>query len=181
MTRAARVVLEDCRVALQFLEEETDLRRWRVHWAGAVALTRAVGHVLDKVDGADSVIKLAANNAFRSWKGPSAQHKIFREFIDSERNSILKEYRFNHHPLDEVPIVLETTLQNPATGELVKNHQVFPIGDNIYRPMTDGAYEGDDARDLLKDALDWWEVELRKIDEAVDVAKGRPPQRRRKR
>ena len=52
MTARARIVLEDCRLALQLLEEETDLRRWRLHWVAAVALVRAVGHVLEKVDGA---------------------------------------------------------------------------------------------------------------------------------
>ena len=50
-------VLEDCRMALTLLEEERDYRRWRVHWAAAVALVRAVGHVLDKVDGKDPVRK----------------------------------------------------------------------------------------------------------------------------
>ena len=50
MTAAARKVLADCEVALEMLEEEEDEQRWRVLWAGAMALLRAVGHVLQKVD-----------------------------------------------------------------------------------------------------------------------------------
>ena len=48
MTQHARTVLDDCRLALQLLEEETDPQRWRIHWVAALALVRAVGHVLDR-------------------------------------------------------------------------------------------------------------------------------------
>jgi hypothetical protein len=39
------------------------------------------------------------------------------------------------------------------------------IDENIYRPILDGFREGHDARDVLTDALIWWESEL----DAVDV------------
>jgi hypothetical protein len=103
-TFAARQVLADCRLALKMLEEEQDLRRWRVLWAGAVALTRGVGHVLNKVDGNKSALKIAARAACHRWKS-EPEHEIFREFIDRERNNILKEYKFSHDPSDEVPVV----------------------------------------------------------------------------
>lgn len=165
MTYAARSVLEDCYVALRMLEEETDLQRWRVHWAAAAALTRAVGHVLDKVDGArDPRIKKAAAHAFRRWKGNDPQHEIFREFIELQRNNILKEYRFEDHPLEEVDVAVIYTLRNSITGETKETAEVIPIGDNIYRPILAGYSEGNDARDVLSEALEWWAIELDKID-----------------
>lgn len=167
MTYAAREVLADCRVALQLLEEETDLQRWRVHWAAAVALTRAVGHVLDKVDGEDACVRTVANAAFNRWKTSGAEDEIFREFIDRERNNILKKYRFALHPLEEVQVAVTLTLQDPATGELSQTAEVLPIGDNIYRPVLDGYRAGDDARDVLGDALDWWNRQLDAIDATV--------------
>lgn len=168
LTQAARNVLDDCRIALSLLEEEVDLQRWRVHWAGAVALTRAVGHVLDKVDGSQNPkIKKAAALAFKGWKGNDPEHAIFREFIDLERNNILKEYRFSHHPLAEVDVEVVCRVQNQLTGHIADAVSVFPIGDNIYRPMLDGFREGDDARDVLSDALDWGDCELMKLDLAV--------------
>jgi len=166
MTRAARKVLEDCRVALQLLEEEQDLQRWRIHWAAAVALTRAVGHVLDKVDGDNPKIKAAARAAFARWKIDHA-NEIFREFIEGERNAILKGYRFSHHPSDEVDIAVLLTLRHPVTGEIRQEAEVIPIGENIYRPMLEGFREGDDARDVLSDALEWWTQQLDSIDAAV--------------
>lgn len=78
--------------------------RWRVHWAGAVALIRAVGHVLDKVDGEAASSRSAASAAFLKWKGADPRHAIFREFIEFERNNILKRYESNVHPLSDVPV-----------------------------------------------------------------------------
>ena len=164
MPYAARKVLDDCRLALAMLEEETDLARWRVHWAAAVALVRAVGHVLDKVDGEDPLTKRLAAEAFKRWKGTAPEHEIFREFIECERNSILKEYRFRHHPLDEVQVAVAYSLQNPVTGETMQMGDVLPLGDNIYRPFLDGWREGDDAQDVLSEAIDWWEAELRALE-----------------
>lgn len=167
MTYAAREVLDDCRLALTMLEEETDLARWRVHWAAAVALLRGVGHVLDKVDGQDPLTKRLAGGAFKRWKGPAPEHEIFREFIEPERNNILKEYRFRHHPLDEVDMAAIFTLQDPLTGETMQTGDVFQLGDNIYRPFQEGWREGDDARDVLADAIEWWEAELRALEFAL--------------
>lgn len=167
MTYAAREVLDDCRLALAMLEEETDLARWRVHWAAAAALLRAVGHVLDKVDGQDALTKRLANTAFKRWKGAAPEHEIFREFIEPERNSVLKEYRFRHHPLKDVDMAAIFTLQDPATGETMHSGDVFKIGGNIYRPLLEGWREGDDARDVLSDAIDWWEAELSALEVAI--------------
>src|SRR5690242_14088814 len=130
MTRAAREVLADCRIALQFLEEEKEVDRWRVHWAGAVALIRAVGHVLHKVDGQCRRFQQTADSAFKSWKSDDPAHEIFREFIEAERNNILKTYRFRHHPLSDVPVAVELTLADPESGQLRRRTEVFELGDN---------------------------------------------------
>lgn len=164
MTAAAREVLDDCRLALTMLEEETDLDRWRVHWAAAVALLRAVGHVLDKVDGEDADLRRLAAAAFRSWKGDAPEHEIFREFIEPERNTVLKEYRFRHHPLDEVSLATVLDIRDPETGDVTRASEIFQLGDNLYRPFQEGWRAGDDARDVLSDAINWWENQLNAID-----------------
>jgi hypothetical protein len=167
MTYKSREVLSDCRVALSLLEEEKDIQRWRVHWAAAVALIRAVGHVLDKVDGRDAIVKQAAKTAFQRWKGSDAKHEIFREFIERERNNLLKEYHSDVHPLGEVPIAIQYTAVPLKGGDPVMLGQVAEIGENIYRPMLDGPWEGDDARDVLIAAINWWERQLNAIDRVV--------------
>ncbi|API57890.1 hypothetical protein BSL82_00070 [Tardibacter chloracetimidivorans] len=167
MTRTAREVLADCEIALEMLEAEQDLGRWRVHWAGALALVRAVGHVLQKVDGADPRMRRQIDIAYRRWKSQKVSNAIFWEFIEEERNNILKEYRFNLHPLDHVDVAVMMTVRHPQSGELSQIPQVVPIGENIYRPVLDGYSEGNDARDVYREALDWWNAELTAIELAL--------------
>lgn len=164
MTRTARQVLADCEIALEMLEAEQDLARWRVHWAGALALLRAVGHVLHKVDGADPKVCRQVDIAYDRWKSQKMENAIFWEFIEQERNNILKEYRFNLHPLDHVDVAVTMTAQHPDTGEIVQIPQIVSIGENIYQPILDGYSEGDDARDVYREALNWWNTELTAIE-----------------
>ncbi|MET2829796.1 hypothetical protein [Mesorhizobium shangrilense] len=171
MTFRARNVLDDCRVGLSMLEDETDVRRWRVHWAASVALIRAVGHVLDKVDGEDPIIKQAASAAFKQWKGADPRHEIFREFIERERNNLLKEYRSDVHPDAEVALAFEFSAQPASGGVPVRYAQIAEIDENIYRPFLGGAWEGIDARDVLSDAIEWWDGELTAIE--LEVARKR--------
>lgn len=165
MAFKAREVLDDCRVALSLLEDETDIQRWRIHWAAAVALIRAVGHVLDKVDGEDPLMKQAAGSAFKQWKSTDPKHEIFREFIERERNNLLKEYRSDVHPLAEVAFAIGFTAQPVDGGAPVRFAQIAEIGENIYRPLLDSPWEGDDARDVLSEAIAWWESQLAAIEQ----------------
>lgn len=165
MTYNARKVLGDCQIALSLLEEEADVHRWRIHWAGAVALIRAVGHVLDKVDGRDMHIKGAASAAFSRWKSADPKHHIFREFIERERNNLLKEYHSDVHPLAEVGLVLELASQPAGDGEVEKSCQIAEIGENLFKPFLDGPWEGEDARDVLAEAIAWWDSELLVIEQ----------------
>lgn len=167
MTRTARQVLIDCEIALEMLEAEQDLVRWRVHWAGALALLRAVGHVLHKVDSADPKVRHQVDVAYDRWKSNKTENAIFWEFIEQERNNILKEYRFNLHPLDQVDVAVTMTAHHPDTGEIVQLPQMFPIRENIYRPILDGYSEGDDARDVYREALNWWKTELTAIEHGL--------------
>ncbi|HEU4921824.1 MAG TPA: hypothetical protein VFT23_01975 [Burkholderiales bacterium] len=89
----ARQVLADCRHARDLLEAETSSDNFRVLWVAGVALARAVGHVLQKVDGErDAEVKKAVSTAYFSWKSDRAANAIFWDFIEEERNQVLKQY-----------------------------------------------------------------------------------------
>lgn len=163
MTFNARRVLSDCKVARSMLEDETDLQRWRVVWASAVALIRAVGHVLDKVDARNVALKPLVRSSYISWKS-EPEHEIFREFIERERNILLKEYESDVHPLEQVSVAVSITLAS-AEGDIHQEYvDALDIGGNIYRPLLSGPWEGDDCRDVLDEAIEWWERELDLID-----------------
>jgi hypothetical protein len=177
MTRAAREVLSDCRLALEMLQRETDSDRWRVHWAGGVALLRVVGHVLLNVDQpTNDDLAAIATVAHRAWKSADPEHAVYREFVLEERNNILKEYRSKVHPLAAVPVVVRLTLMHPETGEISYLDQSADFDENLFRPMVEGYGEGEDARDVFQEAIDWWERELSAIEDAC-VAASKPPSR----
>lgn len=165
MTYAAREVLSDVRLALDMLQSEPDPDRWRVHWAAGVALLRAVGHVLLNVDqSADVELARIADAAHRRWRSADPAHAVYRDFILEERNNILKEYRSKVHPLDTVPVAIRLTLVNPDTGEVSYVDHVADLDENLFRPLVDGFGEGEDARDVFAEAIDWWDRELTAIE-----------------
>ena len=150
MTQSARRVLSDCRIALQLLEETTDLDVWRVHWVGALALIRAVGHVLDKVDGQNRHLRKLAQERFKEWK-KEPEHEIFQAFIERERNTILKQYEFGYEKEEEVGVVLDGGF-------------IHFLDENIYRPLNEGYGKNEDARDVYREAIDWWEARLEELE-----------------
>lgn len=168
MTLTARLVLDDCRLALGHLENEPDERNWRVHWVAAVTMLRIVGHVLDKVDGRENAqLRLTARKLYEKWK-TDPEHEIFREFIDNERNNVLKEYEFG---VSEGPIEILLSEETPSGPVPI---QVVQISENIYRPMQGGVYAGEDGRTLIEDSIEWWERQLSQIEQSLKIVPSKP-------
>ena len=154
----ARLVLQDALYVRRLIEDETGKIEWRLYWVLLVTLLRAVGHVLRNVDGAnDQRVKTVAAELHRSWK-EGEEHAIFREFIEAERNNILKEYAFQ---VTQGPISIMAHLQQTDGFDTVRQ---FLLEENIYRPMEGGPYDGEDARTLADEALEWWTAQLSCID-----------------
>lgn len=119
MTTAACQVLEDCRGARSELVDRIQGSAWRRRWIVAVALLRAVGHVLDKVDGSRSASHKRAG-VTRWWKALGSSKpkpEIFWLFIDEERNAIVKEYEIN--AAQGVTIQIGGIELNLRTGEQI--------------------------------------------------------------
>jgi len=93
MTARARIVLSDARDALSDLADGVSGSEWRRRWVTAVVLLRAVGHVVDKVDAESSpAMHRAIADAWRGLGASKPEPIIFWDFIDAERNNVLKEY-----------------------------------------------------------------------------------------
>ena len=165
MPEAARRVLADCEVALDMLEDERDEQRWRVLWIGAMAILRAVGHVLLKVDGDIPRQRELINAAYRRWKDDGrSEHSVFRRFIEEERNNILKEYRLNVVDSGEVGVVV--VAGDPEAG-CVTDETPSLLDENLFRPVTGSFGAGEDARDVYREAVKWWDTELSRLESVV--------------
>src|SRR3972149_30427 len=91
----AREVLADCELALADFEAAGPTPYWRTRWTGLVALLRCVGHVLHKVDAEQtSDLKKAIAAEWDTLSKSKPEPRIFWEFIEEERNNILKAYEF---------------------------------------------------------------------------------------
>jgi len=155
MTDVARRVLADCSVATELLEDEADETRFRILWVAAVALLRAVGHTLKKVDASRSpLISRAADDAYESWKQNRSIHAIFWEFIEDERNRVLKQYELGFLP-------------GPIAVTDHETNELWALKDSLFCPIADGAFSGEDCRDVLRDGIAWWETQLSNIEAAA--------------
>lgn len=152
----ARRVLDDCRYAHRLLEQETTEIGWRVHWVAAIALLRMVGHVLAAVDSKNPEIAQSQAISFEQWKSEPRGQSIFLDFIMDERNAVLKEYRSSVYEGTEAAIAV---IGAPA--------DVYFLDGNIFKPMLSGPWAGEDARDLLEKAIEWWASELDAIEARV--------------
>jgi hypothetical protein len=159
----ARLVLEDAKLVRKKLEDETDDTEWRLNWVLAVVLLRAVGDVLDKVDGAaDPRVRRVAGELYRSWKEGESD-AIFGGFIKLERDSIVHEYQT---AMSDGSIRI-AIIQDGREGD--EAHGLSWLDENLYRPMEEGPFAGEDGRDLIDEALSWWHRQLDEVERRAAV------------
>lgn len=149
----ADIVLDDCRRALHLAEDARNEQDFRVNWVALIALLRAVGHVLDKVDAASSpALRRAVDERWDEWRRNRDEHRIFWEFIEAERNSVLKTYEFGVQAGDVQVLV-----------QAAQGTEAFTLDECLFKPLLDGPFAGEDGRDVARDAISWWEGQLSEI------------------
>jgi hypothetical protein len=156
----AREILGYCRDALEELRQDPTEQRWVVRWVAALALLRTVDEALKNVD---AQISPAIRNARADWKRglQNSTPLIYAEFIRGDTNRLLhqaKVVRVNRSDLvlPEAP-PLDLSLVTPSdarTGVLFKHKY----------SMASGAFESRDPRDLVEEAIRWWEQQLTLIE-----------------
>jgi hypothetical protein len=160
MTQNARQVLEDCRQALEEIKDGVMGRQWRIRWVAAVALLRTVGYVLKEVDSSnDRLLKQIIKEEWENLKQTRPQPTIFWEFIGAERHNIIHQYKITAG--QGVTIRPGTMYIDLKTG-----HQSSgPSLPTLYNyTINEGSYKGLDQREVLQEAIDWWEKYLDRID-----------------
>jgi hypothetical protein len=156
----ARAVLDDCRSALLELRENPQGVRWRLRWCAVLTLLRAVGHVLRNVDGSSEAIAPEFREEAKRWWDEMQRTKpkplIFWKFIEKDRNALLKEYQFSAE-------------QGVRAGGAVYGRMPYgaaPYGSLMMVPtylMKDGPFSGRDQRDVVEEAIAWWDKQLGEI------------------
>jgi len=160
----AREVLSDCELALRDFEAAGPTPYWRTRWTALTALLRAVGHVLDKIDAArGGELKEAIAQAWAELNKTKPEPRIFWDFIEQERNNVLKIY--------EVGARLNTTLR-PGTVYMSRSGQDWsgPSGPTTYEAfIQSGVYGGRDALEVCREAIAFWQRYLDRIETAAGL------------
>lgn len=148
---AARTALRDAYVATKELKSAIQTGRHqsiRMAWISCLTYLRAVGHVLDKVDGRRSKwLREAGTRKHDECKQDRFGNLIFWEFIEAERNLLLKEYRSS--------IWEKRSAQPSGNGEPILLDIL--IGTEVFGPA-----------DAVQASLEWWE---RYLDGVEGVAR----------
>lgn len=93
--------LWDCiSILFEFQNSDVDEERteWKLYWIAGIALLRTIGHVLIKSDALISAKhKTEIGRLWAEWKADRQQNSIFWNFIENERNNVLKTYTIGAH------------------------------------------------------------------------------------
>lgn len=112
-----------------------ELPEWRLYWVAGVALLRTIGHVLAKADAKSSPNHTQEiDNLWSRLRSDRESSWIFWDFIEKERNNLLKTYSFG------------ARLAHDEKGAYIE------FGD------------GDDAFQLYRQAVYWWRHQLMELE-----------------
>ncbi len=154
--------MDDCRVAIEALDECEFGPEWRRSWVTVVALLRAVGHVLQKVDApTDARMAKVIRQQYESLKRSRLEPAIYWGFIEGERNHVLKEYRFSGRHSS-------TTGSSSSMSLAVGDGQIVtvtrdPPGQLHMHVFDEGPFVGRHQVAVAKVAVEWWESYLAEV------------------
>lgn len=104
----------------------------------------------------------AINHAWDKLKARKPDPKIFWDFIEAERNNVLKVYEFG--PRIRTTLRTGTTWVNLTTGESGSTAGDPTTFDYF---MRSGVFESKDPRQLCHEAIEFWSKYLDAIDKEI--------------
>lgn len=168
MTKAARIVLQDAAHAIEHHSDALQGEAFRVSWFSVIGLLRAVGHVLDKVDGlSSSSMRNAITQEYIKLKKTRPEPWIYWEFIDAERDRFLKTYDHGITRVLTVPTLVEG-IYVTVDGANLQGGEFAP-GRSYTSAFARGEGAGRNERDLAWMAHDWWSNYLDDIDQLAST------------
>jgi hypothetical protein len=192
---ASRDVLERCEYFLKELRSEPKGIAWAAKFSATMALLRSIGHVLHKTDSKiDKSFEASITHWWNNLKKTKPHPAIFWQFVDDERNLILKEGQPRAGQsvtikLQAVAIVARAGSfgGEPAVAEASKPSPAPPETPELpiynYNMNEGSPFVGRDPRELVAEAIAWWRIELEAIESrarwerapALPARLGRPP------
>lgn len=132
----------------------------RILWVAATALTRAALHALMKVDALrDDSLKAKVAECWKELNNSKPRPHIFWEFLEIERNLVLKQFEFG-------PDLADSNLLLEDGGVMLAEDGSNPCLETFFSIRTDRHFRGRDGRDVLREAIEWAECYISQFEEA---------------
>lgn len=146
----------DCQYAIQKLKNKPiNISDWKIEWAGICSILKASIHLMRKKDAKSCMPALLKKELISVWERLGAnkeQYPLFWNFIDKERNNILKEYEFSAY---QVLLSSDGTIKtNYSLLSILSEEEKMTL--QIHR----GYYAGRFALDVAEEAANWVEETL---------------------
>jgi hypothetical protein len=152
ITNHARQVLGDCKIVVNSIRNDEGNR---IKWIAAVVLLRTIGHIFVKVDALESNhANKIISSSWAELKNSKPEPHIFWNFIEKERNNILKEYRQSVLTIIEAESRIDFT-RNILPFEMSKDSKSRPP--TIKHVIKSGYFDGKLPLELLQEAILFWE------------------------
>jgi len=155
---ASNRALRDAKRGISNLENRlaqryTLLADWKVEYVGVCALLRAAIHLI-QIDSKSCHSKSVTEELKREWqliKSEKDKHAIYWEFINKERNSILKEYQWGSYKqyFDESG--------DPILAKDLSLLTMFGGGNTSDLRIRGGPFDGRETLEVLAEAANWVE------------------------
>lgn len=163
----SRELYVDCCSARDLLVkaiQEKKTAEAKVAWFASLAMLRAIGHVLEKVDspGGGTAFKELLKEKYDHWK----EVEIFRDFIELERNAIIKEYRSSLTVKEQCKVVKLVTVDHRT----LKSKDGFSLhSTESITEFIKGSGLGSEKSPLttLNRALEWWDTQLKELENNI--------------
>ena len=121
----------------QISEERLLLWKWKVQWVGICSLLRASVHLMSQDAKAchNKMVCEGLRNEWAAIKAETHNHQIYWEFINSERNSILKEYHWTAYEafFDEAGEEVDSASLSVLSLHLREKKSQLRINGGLYR------------------------------------------------
>lgn len=148
----ARMVWEDASDAYIELQRAANRTIFRRRWVAAITLLRAIGNVLIE---ADSKLHPELGGEIDSFKEESKDFPLYVDFIKGARDMTVKQYQSQ--------LFGRWDTSSPLSIEPVRDDELTGI-ELVFRG---GKLDGQALDKLFPEALNWWDTELRAIEDRL--------------
>ena len=72
--------------------------------------------------------------------------------------------------MDSAEVGVAVVVGDPDAGYVTDETPLF-LDENLFRPVTGGFGAGEDARDVYRGAIEWWDAELSRLEAELNASK----------